>query len=293
MRPLFLVLFGWVTAVLLPSASAQLKVELSMDRDSYVSLETITATVTVTNNVGKDVVLGGPSETSWLDFQISTSAGEPVSPLRPVAVAPLMIRNGESLKRKFSLDKHYYLSDSGKYLLRAAAYFPELQKYNLSPPKAFMVQEPRRATWEEVFSVPDTAGVPGGYRKYQLFTVNDLDKSWIYYSLIDETNQLVLSRAPLGEFVPDRVLQPVVDRNKRLNLIYQSTPSLYTYQQLDPGGQVTALKFYSVSKGIPKLIKEADGATAIMGGAIYDPAAEARKKTAVRKLSDRPGGLTE
>lgn len=287
MRPILLILCGLITAVLLPSASAQLKVELTMDRENYISLESITGTVTVTNNVGKNVVLGGPNETSWLDFQITDTKGEPVSPLRPVPVAPMVLRNGESLKRSFSIDKYYYLSETATYLIRAAAYFPELQKYNVSSPSRFTVQPPRRASWEEVFSVPDSAGVPGGYRKYQIFTFNDVSKSYLYFSLIDESTQMVLSRAPLGEIVPDRNVQPVVDRNKRLNLVYQTTPSLYSYQQVDPGGQVTAQRFYRASAGVPKLVKEPDGATAILGGAVFDPKAEA-KKDSFRKLSDRP-----
>ncbi|MES2706488.1 MAG: hypothetical protein V4726_07790 [Verrucomicrobiota bacterium] len=293
MRPLFLILCGLITAVLLPSASAQLAVTMTMDRENYISLETITTTVTVTNNVGKDVVLGGPGGTSWLDFQIHNSHGEPISAVRAVPVAPLMLRNGESLKRSFSLDKHYYLSESATYNVRAAAYFPELQKYNVSNPVRFTVQAPRRPSWEEVFSVPASAGVPAGYRKYQLFTFNDLTKSWLYCTLIDESTQSVLARVPLGEIVPDRILQPVVDRNKRLNLIYQTTPSLYTYLQVDPAGRVTSQKFYSASKGAPKLVKQSDGATAIFGGQVYDPRADAQRKNAIRKLSDRPAGIPE
>lgn len=294
MRPLLLILCGFLTTVLLPqTAHAQLQVDLKLDRENYISLEKITATVTVTNNVGKDVVLGGPSETSWLNFQIHDSHGEPVSPLRPVPVSPLMLRNGESVKREFSLDTHYYLSDTANYIVRAAAYFPELQKFNVSTPKGFTVQPPRRPSWEEVFSVPASAGVPGGYRKYQIFTFNDVTKSYLYCTLIDETNQMVLSRRPLGEIVPDRVLQPVVDRNKRLNLVYQTSPSLYTYQQVDPGGSVTSEKFYVASKGAPKLIKEADGATAILGGVAFDPKAAARKQDAFRRLTDRPAGIPE
>lgn len=294
MRPLLLILCGFLSAVLLPQAAhAQLQVELKLDRENYISLEKITATVTVTNNVGKDVVLGGPSETSWLNFQIHDSRGEPVSPLRPVPVSPLILRNGESVKRDFSLDKHYYLSETANYIVRAAAYFPELQKFNVSSPRGFTVQPPRRPSWEEVFSVPASAGVPGGYRKYQIFTFNDVTKSYLYCSLIDETNQMVLSRQPLGEIVPDRVLQPVVDRNKRLNLVYQTTTSLYTYQQVDPAGAVTSQKYYTAAKGAPKLVKEADGATAILGGSIFDPKAAAREANRIRKLTDRPAGLPE
>lgn len=294
MRLLLLFLCGSISALLQTSASAQLKLELSLERQNYISLEAIQATVTVTNNVGKNVVLGGPSETSWLNFQIKNTHGDPVSSLRPLPVAPLLLRNGESVKRTFSLDQHYYLSDTDNYIVSAAAYFPELQKYNVSSPVRFGVQPPRRTLWEEVFSVPESAGVPAGYRRFQIFIFNDVEKSYLYFSLLDEATKLVIHRAPLGTVVPDRDVQRIVDRNKRLNVIYQASPSIYTYQQIDAGASITATKYYLGSKGRPKLVNEPDGATAILGGMVFDPEAQKQAdKDSFRKLSDRPANLSE
>jgi len=271
-----------------PLASAQLEVSLSFEKDNYVSLENIEATVTVKNTVGKDVVLGGPAGTSWVNFQINDTAGVPVTTIRPIPVAPMVLRNGETLQRKFQIDRYFYLSESGSYVIRAAAYFPELEKNNLSRPRRINIQQPRPARWQEVFAVP---GQPG-YRRFQIFTANDTTKSYVYLSMVDESTKMVMSRTALGSVMLEKEVQPALDSQKHLHLIYMSTPLLYVYQQIDPGGRITDLKYYLASKGAPKLLKNDNGSVAIQGGVIFDPSA-APKSDPFRKLSDRPVALPD
>ena len=269
-------------------AAAQLEVSLSLERDNYVSLEAIEATVTIKNAVGKDVVLGGPSGTTWLNFQVHDTSGAPASPIRPLPVQAMVLRNGETLQRKFQLDRHFYLSESGTYIIRAAAYFPELEKYNLSRPMRFNVQQPRPARWQEVFAVPGERS----YRRFQVFTFNDTTKSYVCNSLIDEDTKMVMSRTALGSVIVDKEVQPAMDSRKHLHLIYMGTPTLYVYQQIDPAGNITDRKYYLASKGAPKLVKNADGSVSILGGSLYDPLLAPQTKP-FRKLSDRPAGLPD
>lgn len=267
-------------------ASAQLEVSLAFERDNYVSLEPIEATVTIKNTVGKDVVLGGANGTSWINFQVHDTSGTPVSPIRPVIAAPLMVRNGETLQRKFQLDRFFYLSESGTYIIRAAAWFPELEKHNYSRPMRFNVLQPRNPKWQEVFSVPGERG----YRRFQVSTFNDTTKSYVCLSVVDEETKMVMSRAALGSVMLEKDVQPALDKHKHLHLVYMSSPTMYVYQQLDPQGRVTDRKFFLASKGVPKLTKDPDGTVSIIGGQIYDPAT-APKKDPFRRLSDRPAGL--
>lgn len=275
-------------AFLVPHASAQLDVTLSLERDNYVSLETIEATVTIKNGVGKDVVLGGQGGNSWLNFQIHDTSGSPANPIRPVQVQPMVLRNGESLQRKFQLDRHFYLSESGTYIIRAAAYFPDLEKYNYSRPLRFNVQQPRPARWQEVFAIPGERG----YRRFQVFTFNDTKKSFVCLSVVDEETKMVMSRTALGSVIVEKEVQPALDASKHLHLIYMGTPMLYVYQQIDPAGRITDRKYYLASKGAPKLNKNSDGSVSIQGGSVYDPLLAPKSKP-FRKLSDRPVGLAE
>lgn len=270
------------------SLQAQLEVKLSFERESYVSLEPIEAVVTIRNNVGKDVVLGGAGGASWLNFQAHDTSGIPVSVIRAVDVPPLVLRNGETLQRKFQLDRHYFLSETGTYIVRAAAYFPELEKHNVSRPVRFNILQPRPPVWQEVFAMP---GGKGGYRRFQVFLFNDTKKTFVYLSVVDEGTKMVMSRTPLGSVMVEKDVQPALDQDKNLHLIYLSSPTLYVYQQIDPGGRVADRKFYLTEKGQPKLIKEPSGKVSILGGVLYDPLAQPQTP-AFRKLSDRPPGLS-
>ena len=267
-----------------PQAPAQLEVSLSLGRDNYVSLESIEATVTVKNTVGKDVVLGGQGGSSWLNFQIHNSAGVHVTAIRAPILQPMMIRNGQSLKKKFPLDRHFYLSDSGSYIVRASAWFPDLEKYIYSGPKRFTVQPARSPKWQEVFAVPDARG----YRRFQVSTFDDTNKSLVCLSVVDEETKMVMSRNALGPVILEKEIQPALDNRKHLHLIYLSTPGLYVYQQMDPTGRIVELKYFHAKKGAPKLVKNPDGSVEINGGTLFDPNA-APKDDGFRKLTDRPG----
>lgn len=284
---IFSILLGLMACLAaVPRAAAQLEVSLSLERDNYVSLEAIEATVTIKNTVGKDVVLGGQGGTSWLNFQIHDTSGTPANPIRPVTVAPMMLRNGETLQRKFPLERFFFLSESGTYIIRAAAWFPELEKHSYSRPMRFNVQQPRAPKWQEVFANPDGRG----YRRFQIFTLNDTTKSFVFLSVIDEETKMVMSRTPLGSVMVEKDIQPALDRQKHLHVVYMSSPTMYVYQQVSPAGNVTDRKYYLASKGQPKLIKNPEGTVSISGGQIYDPLL-APKGDPFRKLSDRPPGL--
>ncbi len=267
-------------------ATAQLDISMTLERQNYVSLESIEATVTVKNTVGKDVVLGGPNGTTWLNFQIFDTTGTPASTIKPVPAAPLVLRAGQSLQRKFELNRYYYLSESGTYIVRAVAYFPDLEKYNQSRPKRFNVQQPRSPKFQEVFAVPGEAG----YRRYQVFTLTDTTKTYVCLSVVDENTQMVLSRTTLGSVMMEKEIQPAIDSQQHLHLIYLGTPTLYVYQQIDALGNVTDLKYYKLSAGQPKLIKQPDGQVAILGGQVFDPSQQP-EDDGFRRLSDRPAGL--
>ena len=276
--------FGFVA--LAGRACAQLEVTLSFERDNYVSLETIEATVTIKNSVGKDVVLGGPGGSPWLNFQVTDTTGTPANPIRTVVVPNMLVRNGESLQRKFPLERFFYLSESGSYIVRAAAYFPDLEKFNTSRPVRFNVQQPRPPKWQEVFALPGERG----YRRFQVFTFNDTTKAYVCLSVIDEETKMVMSRTALGSVMVEKEVQPALDPQKNLHLIYMSTPTMYVYQQINPAGNVTDRKYFLASKGAPKLVKNADGTVVIEGGTLYDPTLQP-KGDPFRKMSERPVGV--
>lgn len=267
------------------AASAQLQVDLKMERKNFVSLEPISATVTVTNTVGKDVVLGGPGRAGWLTFEVTDNTG-PVSVLRPVDAPPIMIRSGEALTRKFDLSRHFYLSNSGTYMVKAITYFPELQRFNNSRPLRITVQEPRPPRWEDTFVVPRGFSSAGKYRRYQISTFHDTEKTFLYLTIFDEETRSVLSRMPVSSVMMSREFQPLLDADKNINLLFLGSPTVWVYAKLNPDGALVQQRFYK-NEGAPRLVADVDGQAMVSGGFIYDPTVKPLAKP-FRKLSDRP-----
>src|SRR6186997_2954398 len=90
----------FILLLLAPAVRAQLNVTLQIERENYVAWEAVLATVSVTNNSGNDIVLGGPNNTPWLNFVITSDSGRPVTSLAAVDAEAMMCRNGQTLQRR-------------------------------------------------------------------------------------------------------------------------------------------------------------------------------------------------
>lgn len=266
--------------------AAQLGVNIGMERRNYVSLEPVQVKVTITNTVGKNVVLGGPGNTSWLTFEVNKS-GRPASVIRPVVVSPIVLRAGDSLERTFRLERHFFLSEPGSYTVRASAYFPELRRYNSSRTLSFTVQNLRPPRWEKAYVVPEGFSGAGKYRRYQISTFTDLSKSLLFLSVYDEETKMVMSRNPLSDVILDREIQPLVDANQNLHILHLGSPTVWVYHKVNPEGAVEERQFYRARGGQPKLVDNGDGTVAVTGAAVYDPNAPPPRME-FRSLSDRP-----
>src|SRR5687767_4935076 len=102
-----------VFAIAVPPVRAQLDVSIALERINFVSYEPIHATVTVTNNSGNDIVLGGPNNSSWLNFAITGDTGRAVTSIASPNADAMVCRKGQSLQRRFNLPRHFHLVDSG------------------------------------------------------------------------------------------------------------------------------------------------------------------------------------
>lgn len=282
---------AWLT---MPEAGAapELQVQLKLARANFVSLEPVIATVTVTNTIGKDVVVGGPGGGSWVEFEI-TRDGRPVSMRSPLGVEPIMLRAGETLQRDFNLARHFQVSEPGTYTVRVSAYFPApLNRYSPSKFTRFSVHSARKPKWEQPVVVSGNGGRET-YRRWQLFTFLDEDVSRLYVSLIDEHSGFVVKRFPLGNIVLQRWFQPMVDSEGNLHVLYAGNPSVYVHQTLDPGGNVVNREFYKNTAQMPQLVATPSGGVSVSGGFVIDPDAPAPEPDAgFRRLSDRPASLT-
>ncbi len=272
---------------------AQLDVTLQVERTNYVSWEPLIVTVTITNTSGNDFVLGGPNNGPWLNFLITGDGNRPVTALGELDVPAIMCRRGQTLQRKFNLPRHYHLTQSGAYVIRAAAYFPELQRWVQSRPSRVTIAQAARPKWEQAFAAPGGHRMGGKYRRYQLFTFHDIDRTYLYVRVIDEGTGIFIATYRLCSVVPDRDAQPAVDRNMNLHVLCLGGPQTWAYHVIDPDGRITKQEFLRHDKGAPKLVTQPSGQVYVVGGTLYDPSrpAVAAPTDRVRSISERPAGV--
>jgi hypothetical protein len=289
------VCFSFILLLLAPALRAQLNVTLEIERTNYVSWEAIPATVSVTNNSGTDIVLGGPNNAPWLNFIITGDSGRPVTSLAPVEADAIMCRNGQTLQRRFNLLRHYHLTQTGAYVIKASAYFPDLQRWIQSRPLRVNISQLSRPKWEQSFALPAGHRMAGKYRRYQLFNYHDVDRTYVYVRVVDESTGLFIATYRLSSVVPDQPVQPAVDALQNLHILCVGGHQTWAYHTIDPDGKVARQELLKGNKGTPKLVTQPSGQVHVAGGITYDPlkpaAASATATDKIRRLTDRPPGV--
>lgn len=277
-----------------PALRAQLNVAVAIDRTNYIAYEPLPITVTVTNTSGKDVVLGGPNNTSWLNFLVTTESGRPVTSLGNPEAEAIVCRSGQSLQRRYNLPRYFHLIDSGGFLVKGSVYFPDLQRWVHSRPVRFTVRQAPQPRWEQTFALPKGHLMAGKYRRYQIFNFHDTDRSYLYVRIIDETTGVFIATFPVSSLVPERPVQPAIDADQNLHILCLASPQVWSHQSIDPDGKLAGQKYYRMGGGQPQLITQSSGDVMVAGGTVYDPDAKPTVPTGtegIRRLSDRPAGI--
>ena len=302
LKPFILLAF---LTLLAAHAQAQLIVSVALARSNYIANEPLMAVVTIENRAGKDIVLGGPNKTSWLNVDVYTSDGRLLAPDGGSPSAePTVIKDRAKITRSVNLMKFFPVENPGAYTVSASVYFPDLQRYikaGRSP--AFMINSPKTPFWERTVGLPKNHSQYGRYRRFKLFTSKSnfllegtaREVKLLYIQIIDEETGLNVSTYPLGEILTQRDPQPTTDKDGTLHVLYLCDPQTYCHTTIDCDGAVLDQKLFRNGTSSPNLMESSDGYVTVRGGRLYDPITEADKARSdandVRSLSDRPPGL--
>lgn len=285
-----------LAAVTAPKLHAQLDVTLQTERVNYVAYESIIVNVAVTNNTGNDVVLGGPNNTSWLNFLVTDGNGRPVTGIADPNADAIVCRNGQTLQRKFNLPRHFHMIDNGTYLVKASVYFPDLQRWLNSKPSRVVINQASRPQVTHTYALPKGHKLAGSYRKYQLFLFNDLDRDYLYLRIIDESTGVYLYTVRLNSIVTERPIQAAVDANQNLHILCLGSPKAWAYQVIDVDGKLVTQKTFRQGAGEPQLVTQPSKTVMVLGGTVYDPTEKPATPpgggAVIRRLSARPAGVS-
>ena len=154
----------------LTQVHAQIQAELKPDRTLYIAHEPITATLTIVNRAGQDLVFGDSNGMSWLDFSITDNRGHLVTPVRRgLNERPIVLSAGQTYKHKVVINKLYPMAKIGIYRVKASITFPQINRVFDTKPVSVQVTE-GQAMWSQIVGVPQGYPGAGTYREYSLMT---------------------------------------------------------------------------------------------------------------------------
>ncbi len=287
-----------VLCALLPvlSARAQYEVALTLDKTTYVAQEAMTATVTIINRSGADVILGGPKGRPWLTFNVKDSQDRSISPLQATSDDPIPFPAGERLSRKVRLTDTHSITEPGTYAVTVSAYHPPSGDYYISNRVRFVITDVKPYGKPLVFGVPEGFQDAGRKRQYVLMIYRDLDRTYLYFRLVDDLSGEKLVTYQLGPVSVVRDPQITMDRDNHLHVMFLASPDTSVYAIIGPDGKLKSRGLFKDVEGSrPQLFLTRENKVVASGGKKFDPVQEQAEQSAagtrLRSVSERPPGL--
>jgi hypothetical protein len=273
------------------AAQAQYEITLKLNKESYMTHEGVEATVSVNNRSGADIVLGGPSNTAWLSFDITDPQFRPVPPMRFRSEENIVFKSGSTITKKIPLTDQFTFSDVGNYIVVANVYHPPSQQYYASARiRASFFDS--KAFWSKPFGVP--LGLPGAgqIRRYELSVLKDMDHTNLYVRLVEDRSNLHLATFGLGSWI--RVVEPQLslDKENKLHVMFMTLPHIYSHNIIDTQGTLMKRLYYKeLDANRPHLVVDETQNVVVQGGQSYDPTVVVPSRPVGRSVKERPPGL--
>ena len=268
------------------SAYGQLATNLQFSKTQHVVGEPVLATITITNHVGRELILQGDTRMPWLDIVVKNTRGEPLSPQGRSAFGAVKIGPGQSMSRQVNLRDLFPLFDPGSYSAYALIRMPGSGEVT-STNRVLFNLDPGRLYWSQKVGVP---GNSTETREFRLIIFSGAQKSQLYSQVISGRTGLPINTFLIGDAMMVRKPVATIDRNQRMHVMYLATPAIWVHSQTTVDGMLVARDMHKVAQqGDPQLVTLPDGNVRVTNSIPYDPAAVEAARAKVRKASDRPG----
>lgn len=294
MKPahLLLTLAAGLLAAVVP-AHAQIAVSLSIKERIHIRHEAILATVTVTNNTGRDIVLEDTRQSQWFGFRINGADDHFIAPRDlNYRLEPLPIRAGETLKRTVNLNDLYPLGEFGTYAVRANIYFSGLDRYFTSRPTHVEITD-GRVIWQRSAGVPEGEKDAGQTHVFTLLTHQRGEQNLLYVRVENQNESSVFCTNPLGRVIDGVAPDVQLDSRNNLYVLHLIAYRRFALSRISVHGDFLGQTYYTVPKSRPYLRKQPDGSLQLVGGQREEVAQNPTKLPPPAKLSDRPPGLPQ
>lgn len=285
------VLLGATVLLYVPTAGAQVRVDLALRRSLFVRFEPVIATVTITNLSGREIELSDDGNHKWFSFNIETASGALVPPYNSdYSLQPVRIAQGERIARSVNITPLYPISDYGVYRVRAVVYDAGSGRYFSSNPPLNIEVTEGRVLWQQTVGVPSGEGV-GSSRTVTLLSHRLPEQTQLYVRIEDKENGLIFCMTQLGRVVVFDKPRVELDSNNDIHILQNTSPRNFLYSMVTLDGKVQNRREYAATQQTrPTLVRSPNGGIEVVGGIYKDPAAIAAEKAAPKPpgVSDRP-----
>jgi hypothetical protein len=248
-------------------ASAQIKVELVLERKQYLPNEPLFVGARIINHSGQTLKFGKDSK--WLSFHVDPTGNAVVQQTAPVPVeGEFEVQSSFMGTRRVDLTPCFDFSKPGRYYVTATVRVDEWGQQISSEPKTIEIF-PGTTVWEQSFGVPnsiDKAGVPE-IRKYSLLKANHVDQKRVYVQVADEYGSKVFAVFPVAPVISSREPAVLLDRGNNLHILAPIGRQSFGYYVVNPSGSLVVRQRHDyLETSAPRLSSAPDGSVGISGG---------------------------
>lgn len=290
--PSVILLAGLFTA----RARAQVDITITTAKNELIPYEAVMVNVEISNRSGRPILMASADATTpWIKFIVNNDKGENLPLVAAQApLPPLQLRPGQSIAQEFMVNSIYPMVDFGGYMIQASVWVPPDRAY-ASSNRIRVTVIGAREFWSSAFAVP--AGRPDGggtSRIFRLLKLRTVDKQLMYVRLDDRATGRVLACFPIGPNLEFRDPGYTIDADGNLHVLQLVHRDLYQHVVVNSSGKIVSRENHSeVAGSRPVLAAAADNSIGVLGGRRFDPELERIRRLNVRKVSERPSGLSE
>jgi hypothetical protein len=262
----FKVALGLLLACL-PSAFAQVLIEVNLDQQQFLSGESIAADVRIINRSGRTLHLG--KEADWLTFSVESRNSFIINKNGETPViGEFTLENARVATKRVDLAPYFELTRSGHYQVIATLNIKDWGAQTASKPKDFDIIE-GSPLWTREFGVPGTGNSNQApeIRRYTLLQANTLrSEIRLYFRLSEPADSRVLKVFQLGQLVSFARPEIELDSKSRVHVLQQNGAHTLVYTVINPEGQISMRRFYEFAEGRPTLRLSREGEISVLGG---------------------------
>ena len=253
------------------AASANVGLEVTLNRRVYMQYERILACVTMRNNTGRPLLFGkDPELQGFLMFDIRDISNRLVTkrPNAEISITGLLLQPGEVRRMIFRLDQYYNISERGSY--RVHAYVSHnLLKHEFRSKDAFFEISTGRKVWSHTVGLPALEGKKDSKRDERTYSVRELKtNNDASYYLFVENSKNIFCVSRIGQVFGFEKFQAEVDNFSRLHLLLPISSRVFHYLAFDTNGERLESTFWRISDSIPGLFRDVkNGRVRRVGGA--------------------------